>query len=49
MNLDLCRSEHPDELGQSTIDSTRMVWCSHPALGDGRGNLVAPTIADSFT
>ena len=48
MNLDLCRSEHPDESGQSTIGSTRMVWFSHPALGAGRGNL-APTITDSFT
>ena len=55
MNLDLCRSacpdvvgEHPDESGQSTIDSTRMVWFSHPVLGDGRGNL-APTVTDSFT
>ena len=42
MNLDLRRSGHLDESGQSTVDSTRMVWCSHPALGDGRGNL-APT------
>ena len=48
MNLDLCRSEHPDESGQSIIDSTRMVWFSHPALEDGRGDL-APMITDSFT
>ena len=46
MNLDLCCSEHPDESGQSTIDSTCIVWFSHPALEKGRGNL-APTITDS--
>ena len=40
--------EHPDESGQSTINSTYMVRDFQPVLVNGRGNL-APTIVDDFT
>ena len=48
MNIDLCRSEHPNKSGQSTINSTCMVRDFQPVLVDGRESL-APTIIDGFT